>query len=124
MKPQSCKAKGRSFQQAIARAVSKTIDLPMGTDEEIDSRGMGQNGTDIRLTPKARERFPFSVECKNVERGNIWEMIRQAKANQLNDTDWLVFWKKNRFKPIVVLDAETFLAIWAELLEYRDGVAL
>jgi hypothetical protein len=111
MKTSSAKAKGRSLQKFVEERIGKSFNLTYGKDQDVESRGMGQHGTDIRLTPKALKRFPFSVECKNVERGSVWSFIEQARDNQLPNTDWLVVWKRNRTKPIVVMDFETFIKL-------------
>jgi len=42
---------------------------------------MGAGGEDILLSPAARKIYPYSIECKNVEKLNIWEAIKQAKEN-------------------------------------------
>ena len=40
---------------------------------------MGDSGEDILLSPAARKLFPFSVECKNQEKLNIWSSLEQAE---------------------------------------------
>ena len=42
---------------------------------------MGAGGEDLIMARAARQMFPFSVECKNVEKLNVWEAYEQAKAN-------------------------------------------
>jgi hypothetical protein len=56
----------------------------------------------------ARQKFPFSVECKNTERLNVWDAYDQACAN-CGDYEPILFIKKNGRKPLVVLDAESFI---------------
>jgi len=101
----SSKAKGRRFQQEIAKDISELIDLPFGRDLLIDSRPMGQSGCDIILVGEAREKFPFSVEAKNQENMSIQSWIRQAKTNIMPDTHWILFFKKNRLKPLACFDS-------------------
>ena len=113
--PASCKAKGRRFQQDIAKDISEIIGLAYGPDNDVASRGMGQNGTDIQLSPTARKAFPYSVECKCTERLDFWGSIKQARANCLEETDWLLVVRRNREKPVVVLDWERFLEIQKNL---------
>ena len=36
--------------------------------EDIESRSMGAGGEDLIMARAAREKFPFSIECKNVEK--------------------------------------------------------
>lgn len=111
IKTSSAKAKGRRLQQWVCEKVSNLLGLSWGPDEMIASREMGQNSTDVRLIGEAKERFPYSVECKAQEKMSVPAWVRQAKANELKDTNWLLFTKRNREKPLVILDAEVFFEI-------------
>ena len=113
----SRKAKGRRLQQDICKKISEVTDIPWGKDTEISSREMGQSGTDVRLMGKALEMFPYSVECKNVENVNLWEAIKQAKSNQKEGTEWLLFLKRNNVDPIVVMSSDEFF----KLIKYVLG---
>lgn len=108
MKISSCKDKGRRLQNWIAQQISLLLDIPWGRDEQIESRPMGQSGTDIRLVADAKDRFPWSVEAKWQETWDVPGFIRQAKNNQNPGTDWLLIIKKNRHEEIAILDAEVF----------------
>jgi hypothetical protein len=110
LKPSSAKQKGRLFQQQIAKDLAEAIGLEHGKDKAVESRGMGQTGTDIRLDAEALSRAKFSIECKCTERLDLWGAIRQAKANQIEGTDWLVVVRKNRHEPVVIMNWERFLA--------------
>ncbi len=107
----SAKAKGRSLQQWTCKKISELLDIPWGKDELIASREMGQPGTDVRLVGEAQERFPFSVECKWQEAWSVLAWIKQAQENQKAGTDWLLVIKKNRIKPVVVMDGERFFEL-------------
>ena len=72
---------------------------------------MGAGGEDLIMARAARERFPFSVECKNVEKLNVWEAYEQAKSNS-NDYEPIVIMKKNQKKPLVVVDADFFISLF------------
>jgi len=108
IKISSRKAKGRRLQQEIAKRISEITSIPCGKDCEISSREMGQSGTDVRLIGKALEMFPYAVECKNTEKIDLWSAIDQAKTNQKNGTEWLLFIKRNNTDPVVVLSADEF----------------
>lgn len=114
IKTSSAKAKGRSLQQWVCQKISDLLNIPWGKDELIASREMGQSGVDIRLIGEAQERFPFSVECKYQETWNIPAWVRQAQDNQKEDTDWLLIVRKNRVKPIIVMDADRFFDLLQE----------
>jgi len=117
IKTQSAKAKGRKLQQWVCEKISELTGIPWGKDEMIASREASQSGTDVRLIGKAKRKFPFSVECKWQERWDVPAWIEQAKANQVEGTDWLLVIKKRRKKPVIVMDAERFF----DLLQEKDG---
>ena len=110
----SAKAKGRKFQQLIASKVSDLLDIPWGKDELIRSREGAQSGTDVVIIGQAKERFPYSIECKAVEKWSIHQFIKQAKANQEGGTDWLLFCKRNLEDPIVIMDVGVFFNLLKE----------
>ena len=62
------------------------------------------------MASAAREKFPYSIECKNVEKLNVWEAYKQADENSKN-YEPVVVMKKNNHKTLVVLDAEYFVKI-------------
>tara|TARA_B100000745_G_scaffold252870_1_gene175099 strand:+ start:920 stop:1183 length:264 start_codon:yes stop_codon:yes gene_type:complete len=64
------------------------------------------------LSPAARALFPYSVECKNQESLNVWNSYAQATAN-CGENQPALFIKRNRHKPLVVLDAEHFIQLAA-----------
>ena len=71
---------------------------------------MGAGGEDVVMARAARQKFPFSIECKNCERLNVWDAYDQAIANS-GDYEPLLVMKKNRKKPLVVMDAEAFIKL-------------
>jgi len=105
MKTQSAKAKGRRLQQWVVKQLIETFDIH---PEDIKSCSMGAGGEDVVMARAAREKFPYSVECKNVEKLNIWDAYDQAKANAGN-YEPIVIMKKNGKKPLVIIDAEYFI---------------
>ena len=107
----SRKAKGRRLQQWVAKEISKITGFECGTDCEIESRPMGQNGPDIRLEKKVLEIFPYSIECKSQESWAVSSWIEQAKTNLYPNTNWFLVMKKNKQKPYVLLEAEVFFNI-------------
>ena len=69
---------------------------------------MGAGGEDLIMARDARQKFPYSVECKNQEKLNVWDAYAQAAANS-GDHQPIVFIKKNGKKPLAVIDAEYFI---------------
>ena len=107
MKTSSAKAKGRKLQQWFANVLVETLGLD---EEDIESRPMGSQGEDIILGKQSRQLFPFSVECKNQEAVNVWKAYEQASEN-CKGYEPLVVIKRNRHKPLVVMDAEKFVQL-------------
>ena len=105
MKPQSAKAKGRNLQKWVREQLIERLDIH---PEDVESRSMGAGGEDLIMARAARQKFPFSVECKNTEKLNVWDAYDQACAN-CGDYEPILIIKKNGRKPLVVLDAESFI---------------
>ena len=67
-------------------------------------------GEDIIMGKQTREVFPYSVECKNQEAVNVWKAYEQATEN-CKGYEPLVVIKRNRTKPLVLVDAEYFVKL-------------
>ncbi len=94
MLSQSRKAKGRLYQQALARMIVEAFsDL---APDDVQSRSMGSSGIDIMLSPKAQALFPVSIEAKNSKSHPNSEALEQAKYNAYPGTIPIVSWKPPR----------------------------
>ena len=111
MKPRSAKNKGKRQQNKIRDLILEKFD----SLEKVDVRSitMGDSGEDILLSPAARRLFPFSVECKNQEKLNIWSSIEQAEENSGNHAPLVIF-KRNRTKTYAVLEFDKLLELLNE----------
>ncbi len=107
MKTQSAKAKGRRLQQWMRDILVEELEIHK---EDIESRSMGAGGEDLIMARAARDKFNYSIECKNVEKLNVWDAYDQAKVNSKN-YEPIVVMKKNNKRPLVVLDAEYFVRL-------------
>lgn len=83
--------------------------------QDVESRSMGAGGEDIMMSAAARSKFPYSIECKNQERVNVYASYKQACANCGEHTPILIM-KKNREDPLIVMDALTFIEIHRMIL--------
>ena len=110
MKPQSAKAKGRVFQQQIRDKLIEQLEIH---PEDIKSTSMGASGEDLTMARAAREKFPLSIECKNQETLSVWKAYEQAEANS-GKYEPVLFMKKNRKKPLVVVDADYFISLFKD----------
>ena len=108
IKTSSAKAKGRNLQKWVREKLIEELNIH---PEDIESRSMGAGGEDLIMARAAREKFPHSIECKNVEKLNVWEAYEQATAN-CGDYQPIVVMKKNHKKPLVVVDAEYFISLF------------
>ena len=108
MKTQSAKAKGRKLQQWVRDQLIEQLDVH---PEDIESRSMGAGGEDLIMARAAREKFPMSIECKNQEKVNVWEAYKQAEDNS-GKYEPVVVIKRNKVKPLVVVDAEYFVSLF------------
>jgi len=108
VKPRSAKNKGARFQKEVAAYLSELTGIPFEKDGDIDVRTMGNSGTDIILRGKACEKIPFSIECKNVEKLNLWAAWEQANNNSTEEMPALLIVRRNRTKPFVCIDMESF----------------
>ena len=107
MRTQSAKAKGRRLQQWFRDLL---IDKLRIHKEDIESRSMGAGGEDLIMARAARQKFSYSIECKNQEKINIWESYKQADENS-KDYEPVVVIKRNKHKPLVLVDAEYFVEL-------------
>ena len=105
MKTQSAKAKGRLLQQWVRDYLIENLHIHR---EDIESRSMGAGGEDLMMSRAARDKFPYSIECKNQEKINVWSAYEQAQENSRGYTPVVII-KRNRSKPLVVIDAESFI---------------
>lgn len=107
----SRKAKGRALQQWVCNRLSEISGIPWGSndEDEIRSRTMGLSGVDVILTGAAKERFPFSFECKSGESFQFVSSIEQARKNETPDRPWVLVHRRKKFRnPIVLMDWSTF----------------
>ena len=112
--PASRKAKGRRLQQAIRQDLVDRLGIDPG---DVMSTAMGQSGCDLYLSPAARARFPFGVECKAQERIALPEWWRQCTANaEAEGLVPLLVFKRNREEPLAVLR-------WSDLLDLLASIS-
>ena len=112
MKTRSAKNKGKRLQNTVRDILLETFKEDLEPDD-IRSQIMGMSGEDIVLSPAARKVFPFSVECKNQEKLNIWSALEQAEENSGNHAPLVIF-KRNRSKTYAVLEFEELLQLLDE----------
>ena len=114
MNVRSSKAKGRRLQNWVRDKlrdafITNWTKVPRLEDDDIKSQTMGMTGEDIILSPAARKIIPYSFECKNVEKLNIWSTLEQAETNTPNGSTPVAIIKRNRSKVYVVIEFDAWI---------------
>ena len=111
MKPRSAKNKGKRLQNKVRDLILEKFQQL--EEDDVRSTTMGDSGEDVLLSPAARKLFPFSVECKNQEKLNIWSALEQTENNSNNHVPLLIF-KRNSTKTYAVLEFDKLLELLSD----------
>ena len=117
MKTSSAKAKGRRLQQKVRDLLLETF-TELEPDD-IRSTSMGVSGEDLQLSPAARKLIPFAIECKNQEKLNVWDSLKQAEENS-GDYDPVLIFKRNRSKIYATLQLDDLMRLLDEKQQSSD----
>ena len=105
MTPQSAKAKGRRLQQQVRDAILQRF--PALAPDDVRSTSMGAGGEDVQLSPKAREAFPYAVECKaRANLKGLYGWFEQARGHGGRP---LLILKGDRQPALAVIEFEHFM---------------
>ena len=110
----SCFITTDSEKSLVSRQASQVEQIELRTYVFLDSLQpqlaayMGESGEDIQLSPAARKLIPYSFECKNHEKLNIWSALEQAEEYAHKGTPVVVF-KRNRSKTYAVIELKEFV---------------
>jgi len=110
MKTRSAKAKGRRLQNAVYELLVEHFKDRLDA-EDLRPALMGESGEDIKRSPLAKRLLPFSFECKNQEKLNIWNAIKQAEDNCSDGDTPAVVFKRNHSETYVAVKFDTFLKL-------------
>jgi hypothetical protein len=113
MTTKSRKAKGRNLQKLVCSALLTRLGESRGLQaDDILSRSMGCNGTDVILSPAAQRALgKLAIECKNVEALNVVSTFWQHAPRYTTQLPLLIH-KKRKTEPLVTLKLEDFLVIY------------
>ena len=106
----SRKQKGRRMQQQVMRALLEKF--PQLEPDDITSRSMGANGSDLLLSPAARKLIPYDFECKSLARFVGHSYLEQAVSNCPKNATPVAVVKANHKKPVVIM----YLDDWIKTL--------
>ncbi len=122
MKTSSAKAKGRRLQQRVRddlRVLGEQFSLQ---DGDIESRGMGQSGVDIILSPAAQNLFNLDIEAKNVEKLNVPTVfLEHFEKYKDRPSLKLLVHARNRTGALVTLRWGDFLWLLSRVLPIHNG---
>jgi hypothetical protein len=110
MKTKSAKAKGRSLSTKVQKLLldaSQIHHLEL-TEGDFIVTSSGETGVDVKISPRAHEYFPYSIECKKHASFSVYKHYDQAVSNKQEGSIPILVIEANRRKPLVILDAETF----------------
>lgn len=110
MKPRSAKAKGRRFQNEVRELLLEHFKDQL-EEGDLKTAVMGESGEDLKRSPLAKRILPFSFECKNQEKLNIWSALDQAAENCDEDDSAVVVFKRNRSVTYIALEFEAFIGL-------------
>ena len=124
MNPKSSKAKGRRLQNYVRDKLREVYiklwtKAPKLEEDDIKSQTMGMSREDIVLSPAAKKMIPYSFECKNKERLNIWQSIEQCEDNS-NGSIPVVVIKRNRSKVYAIMEFDSWLEIASNYYRRED----
>ena len=121
MKTASKKAKGRNLQNHVRDELLESFSDTGLEDDDIKTAIMGESGEDIKLSPAARRVIPYSFECKNQERLNIWSSLKQAEENCNGRTPVLIF-KRNRSEVYATVKLKEFIKLIGGKIEQEEDL--
>ena len=117
MKSRSAKNKGKRLQNHVRDLILEKFQQL--EEDDVRSTTMGDSGEDVLLSPAARKLFPFSVECKNQEKLNIWSSLEQAEENAGKHIPLLIF-KRNRSKTYATLQLDDLMRLLDESTDEKQ----
>ena len=74
-----------------------------------DKANKNSSGEDLIMGVQTKKIFPYSIECKNQEAVNVWKAYEQCSSNTSKNVESLVIIKRNKSKPLALVDAEYFI---------------
>ena len=95
-------------QQLVKTLLSK---FPQLEPDDITSRSMGANGSDLLLSPAARKLIPYDFECKSLARFVGHNYIEQAVSNCPKNATPVAVVKANHKKPVVIIYLDDFMEL-------------
>lgn len=111
MKISSAKAKGRNLSNLLK---SKLLEhLGSLEPEDIVVTSGGVTGEDLQLSPRAKDQFPFALECKARKSFSVYPHYEQAIRHLVNKKGYykwpMLVIRGDRKQALVILSLDDFL---------------
>lgn len=119
MKARSAKNKGQRLAKLLKNCLLSTFKEELDPDD-IMVQPSGVPGEDLPLSPKAQALLDDSYECKNQEKLNIWDALKQCESN-CKDRNPVVVFKRNRSDVYVAIQLDYYLEL--KSIQARDKKA-
>ena len=97
------RTKGANYERKIAKRLSKHFGLELCRTPL--SGGMDWKGDILPIFGE----IPYHIECKKIERFNIWKAIAQAERDCPEEKTPIVIFSRNRTEDYVCIKLEDFL---------------
>jgi len=111
MKTRSAKNKGKRLQLEVRNFLREKFKNEL-EDGDIETTIASEGGVDIKLSPLAKKKIPFDVECKNQEKINIWSCIKQAEDNSKDEKRIpMVVFRRNNAKTYCVMEFQKLIEL-------------
>ncbi|MEM1973249.1 MAG: hypothetical protein QXN68_00505 [Thermoplasmata archaeon] len=113
------KQKSKRLQEYVVNLILKTY--PELTEDDVRSTYSSVPGPDILLSSRAKQLFPFDVECKNHERINLYKFWEQLKKRSSGTELPLLVVKSNHKEVLFVMDEKTFIYLLTKEVQKNDA---
>jgi len=121
MKISSRKAKGRALQNWVVERLM--VYFSFLQEGDIKGAIMGETGSDIKMSPSAKNIIPYKFECKNQERyKSIYTAYEQVDLNKEKGESILVI-KSNRKEPLAIIKADKLFHLLQENYKFNKETA-
>lgn len=108
MKTSSGKAKGHRLEALVAKKIKEVYNL---TEDDIRISVGSETGADVKLSNKAKVKFPYSVECKaRASYTTLYKFYEQA-SKHYPELIPIVVIKGDRKEPLVLINLDHFLTV-------------
>lgn len=118
MKTASAKAKGRSLAKKIAAWLVECATLD---PKDVQVTSSGVTGPDVTFSKAGADFWNLAIECKKHASFAVYQHYDQAKDHVVGEEIPVLFIEANRREPLVVMDAEDFLYIYAGYKRWLKG---